>query len=427
MTTLELDQPLGSTALAQITARGRVAGAVGVLGPSFVAAVAYVDPGNFSTNLSAGARFGYRLVWVVVLANLMAMPVQFLSAKVGIVTGRSLPEVCRDQFGRPLLRVLWLQAELVAMATDLAEFVGAAVGLNLLFGVPPLPAGLITAGISMAVLGLQARGYRPFERAIAFLLLIVLAGFVFELSHTGVDVHAASAGLVPGLASGGQAYLAVGILGATMMPHVIYLQSALTSRRITCADDTERRRLLRMERGDVLVALACAGVINVMMLLVAARLFHRQSGPVLDGTLAEAHARFATMLGGGAALAFAVALLASGISSSGVGTYAGQVVMAGFLDIRLPLLLRRTVTMVPALAVLALHLDPTQVLNLSQVLLSFGIPFALVPLIVVARRPQVMGAFVLRGRPLVAMVAIAAVIVTLNGYLVIGQVLQRLA
>ena len=330
MTAVDVALPRSTTTTTSITAKRRVTGAIGLLGPSFVAAIAYVDPGNFSTNLSAGAQFGYRLLWVVVLANVMAMPVQFLSAKVGIVTGKSLPEVCRGEFGRPVLWLLWAQAEVVAMATDLAEFVGAAIGLNLLFGVPALPAGAITAAISLAVLGLQARGYRPFERAIFFLLLVVLAGFVFELFATGVDTSSAAMGLVPGLSSGSQAYLAVGILGATMMPHVIYLHSALTSRRIACHDDDERRRLLRMERIDVVAALATAGFINVSMLLVAARLFHGHGGTSL-GSLAEAHARFASMLGGGAALAFATALLASGVSSSGVGTYAGQVVMNGFL------------------------------------------------------------------------------------------------
>jgi manganese transport protein len=420
MTAVETRMPVVAPTFRQVSARGKVAGAVGVLGPSFVAAIAYVDPGNFSTNLSAGAQFGYRLLWVVILANLMAMPVQYLSAKVGIVTGQSLPEVCRSNFPRPMLWVLWAQAEIIAMATDLAEFVGAAVGLNLLFGVTPLLAGGITAVISMLILGLQARGYRPFERAIAFLLLVVLAGFVFELTHTGVDTHAAAGSLIPGFSSGGQAYLAVGILGATMMPHVIYLHSALTSRRITCADDGERRRLLRLERWDVVVALAAAGFINVTMLLVAAKLFHH-GGASSVGTLAEAHARFASMLGGGAALAFAVALLASGISSSGVGTYAGQVVMSGFLNINIPLVLRRVVTMVPALAVLAWHVDPSRILNLSQVLLSFGIPFALVPLIVVARRHRVMGAFTLGGPTLAVMVSIAVVVVVLNGYLVVEQ------
>jgi manganese transport protein len=417
MTAVDIAVPRPTATLASITAKGRLGRTVGLLGPSFVAAIAYVDPGNFSTNLSAGAQFGYRLLWVVILANAMAIPVQFLSAKVGIVTGRSLPEVCRGEFGRPVLWVLWAEAEIIAMATDLAEFVGAAVGLNLLFGVPALPAGVITAIISLCVLGLQARGYRPFERAIFFLFLIILAGLGFELLNTGVDARAAATGLVPGLSSGSQAYLAVGILGATMMPHVIFLHSALTSRRVSCRSDDERRRVLRMERVDVGAALVTAGFINVSMLLVAARLFHGHVASV--GTLAQAHARFASMLGGAAAVAFATALLASGVSSSGVGTYAGQVVMQGFLNIRIPLLARRVVTMTPALAVLAFHVDPTRVLNLSQVLLSFGIPFALIPLILVARRKHLMGAFALRGPSLVILVGIAAVVLTLNSYLVI--------
>lgn len=411
--------PAPSLTLSGALTRGRVVGPLALLGPAFVAAIAYVDPGNFSTNISAGAQFGYRLVWVVVLANLMAMPVQFLSAKVGIVTGQSLPEVCRGRFPRPVLWGLWLQAELVAMATDLAEFVGAAIGLHLLFGVPPLPAGIITAVAAIAVLGLQQRGHRGFERAIGFLLLVILSGFAYQLFRSGTEVEAIG-GLVPGFDSGDEAFLAVGILGATMMPHVVYLHSALTSRRVGCADDTERRTLLRFERFDVGVALGLAGLINVSMLLVAAKLFHGTGGnPV--GTLVEAHAGLIAVLGGGAGLAFAAALLASGISSSSVGTYAGQVVMNGFINRRMPLLLRRLLTMTPALVVLAIGLDSTKVLNLSQVVLSFGIPFALVPLLLVTRRKDLMGSFASPTWVTAAMVAITTVVVSLNAFLIWHQ------
>lgn len=410
---------LAQTGLSAVLGRGRFIGPAALLGPAFVAAIAYVDPGNFSTNISAGSQFGYRLVWVVVIANLMAMPVQFLSAKVGIVTGQSLPEVCHGRYRRSVLWGLWLQAELVAMATDLAEFVGAAIGLHLLFGVSPLPAGIITAVAAIAVLGLQRRGYRGFERAIGFLLLVVLGGFAYQLFRAGADVAAVS-GLVPGFDSGDEAFLAVGILGATMMPHVVYLHSALTSRRVGCGDDTERRTLLRFERFDVGVALGIAGLINVSMLLVAAKLFHGRAGTSVS-TLIEAHQGLVTILGGGAGLAFAAALLASGISSSSVGTYAGQVVMTGFIDRQIPLLLRRLVTMAPALAVLALGVDSTQVLNLSQVVLSFGIPFALIPLLLVTRRRDIMGSFASPRWVTAAMVAITAVVVGLNGFLIWHQ------
>ena len=376
----------------QVRARGRVRVTVAMFGPAFVAAVAYVDPGNFATNFAAGSQYGYTLVWVLVAANLLAMPVQFLSAKVGIVTGRSLPEACRDRGPRWIRVMLWLQAELVAIATDLAEFVGAAVGLYLLFGIPPLSAGGITAAASFAVLALQARGHRPFERAIWFFLLIIFGGFGYQLLHVGPDASAAAHGLIPSFAGTGSIYLAAGIVGATMMPHVVYLHSALTSRRIHPADDDDRRAMLRFERWDVVVALGTAGLVNLSMLLVAAKVFHGTpgAGEGLEGV----HSDLGAMVGGGAALAFAVALLASGISSSSVGTYAGQAVMAGFLQLRIPLLLRRSVTMIPALVVLAVGIDATQVLTLSQVVLSFGIPFALVPLVLVTRDRAVMGEFV---------------------------------
>ncbi|GAA4840317.1 Nramp family divalent metal transporter [Saccharopolyspora rosea] len=390
-----------------------------MLGPAFIAAIAYVDPGNFSTNIGAGARFGYALVWVVVLANVMAMPVQFLSAKIGVVTGRTLPEVCQDRYPRVVRWGLWVQAEVVAMATDLAEFIGAALGLYLLFGVPMVPAALIMAVVSFALLGLQARGHRPFERAIAGLLLLIIAGFAYELLRIGPEPAGAVAGLLPTLPAG-SAYLAVGIVGATVMPHVVYLHSALTSRRLTCRTDEDRRRVLRFERWDVVIALGLAGLINLSMLLVAAKLFHT-SGRTGVAEIEQAHAGFAQLVGGGAALVFAVALLASGISSSSVGTFAGQVVMAGFVRLRIPLLLRRLITMVPALLVIGAGLSPTAVLDFSQVVLSFGIPFALVPLLLVTRDPAVMGRFANPRWLTGVMAAITAVVVALNLHLLWDQ------
>jgi manganese transport protein len=393
-----------------------VRGVLGLLGPAFVAAVAYIDPGNFATNFSAGAHFGYALVWVVVAANLMAMLVQYLSAKVGVVTGSDLPELCREHFPPIVSRGLWVQAELIAMATDLAEFVGAAVGLNLLFGVPLFPAGAITAVVAFVILTLDQRGHRRFELAIAGLLGIVLLGFAYDLVMVGADPAGIAVGLVPGFVGSESVLLAAGIVGATVMPHVVYLHSALTKRRVFCRDVAELRELLRFQRLDVLVALGVAGGINLAMMFVAASLFHRTGVAGVD-SIEAAHAGLGRLVGGGAALAFAVALLASGLSSSSVGTYAGQVVMQGFIRRRIPLFLRRGLTMLPALIVLALGLPTTDSLIVSQVLLSFGIPFALVPLAMVTRRADIMGLLVNRRITTVAMFCIASTITLLNLFL----------
>ncbi len=408
--------------LAQLRSHGRLRGAAALLGPAFVAAIAYVDPGNFATNFSAGATFAYRLGWVILAANLMAMLVQYLSAKVGVATGKDLPELCRERLPRPVSRALWVQAELVAMATDMAEFVGAAIGLNLLFGTPLLVAGLITAVVAFGILALDQRGYRRFELAIIGLLGIVLLGFAYDL----VAVHPSTAGIAAGLVPrlGGSAYLllTVGIVGATVMPHVVYLHSALTKSRVSCADDGERRQLLRYQRLDVLVALGAAGLINLAMLVVAAALFSHSGGggaaaAVASGSIEAAHADLGRLVGGGAALAFAVALLASGLSASSVGTYAGQVVMQGFIGRSIPLFARRAVTMLPALIVLAAGLPPTASLVLSQVVLSFGIPFALVPLVALTRRRDIMGVLVNRGITTWAAASTAGLIIAMNVYL----------
>jgi manganese transport protein len=402
------------SALEELRSRGRLRGLLALLGPAFVAAVAYVDPGNFATNIAAGARHGYALAWVVVTANAMAMLVQYLSAKAGIATGMDLPELCRTYFRRPVSRGLWVQAEIIAMATDLAEFVGAAIGLNLLFGVPLFPAGLITAVVAFAVLALEQRGHRRFELAITALLLLVLLGFAYDLIAVGAQPGELAAGLVPSFGGGdGGVLLAAGIIGATVMPHVVYLHSALTKARVACRDDGERRELLRFTRADVLIGLGLAGVINLTMLVVAASLFGRTGRSDVD-TIEAAHAGLGQLVGGGAALAFAVALLASGLSSSSVGTYAGQVVMQGFIRRRIPLLLRRGLTMLPALVVLGLGLPPTESLIVSQVVLSFGVPFALVPLALLTRRKDVMGVFVNKPGTTAALSAVAALIIALN-------------
>jgi manganese transport protein len=400
--------------LRSLRSRGRARGVAALLGPAFVAAVAYIDPGNFATNFASGARFGYTLAWVVVLANLMAMLVQYLSAKTGVATGCDLPELCRIHLPRPVSLGLWVQAELIAMATDMAEFIGAAVGLNLLFRVPLLPAGLLTAVVAFGVLALQQRGARRFELAITALLGIVLLGFLYDQVAVGGNAHAAAAGLVPRFAGSGSLLFAVGIVGATVMPHVVYLHSALTKSRVHCRDDAERRELMRFQRLDVVLALGFASLINLSMLFIAAALLHRHGGAA---TIEAAHASLGRVVGGGAALAFAVALLASGLSSSSVGTYAGQVVMQGFIGRRIPLFARRALTMLPALIVLAIGLPITDSLVISQVVLSFGIPFALVPLVLLTRRADVMGALVNRPLTTAAASTIAAAIIAMNAYL----------
>jgi manganese transport protein len=412
--------PASSRHLDDVLARGRLRASLTMLGPAFVAAVAYVDPGNFATNIEGGARFGYLLLWVVVLANLVAMLIQFLSAKLGIVTDRDLPELCRESFAKPVSWALWIQAELMAMATDIAELLGAALGLNLLFGVPLLSAGLIGAVIAFAILELQRRGHRGFELAITALLGLVLIGFLYEALRVGPSVHASLGGLVPNFSGTSSLYLAVGIVGATVMPHAIYLHSALTKGRVRVRDESQRRRVLRFARIDVVIALGLAGVINMAMLVVAAKLFHGHA-VVGSGTIQQAHTQLGHVAGGAAALAFSVALMASGVSSSSVGTYAGQVVMAGFINIRIPVLVRRAVTMIPALVVLALSVSPTSALVASQVALSFGIPFALIPLAILTSKRELMGVHVNGRVTRLAAYAIAALITAMNGFLIVSQ------
>ena len=404
------------SALRHARGRGGIRGVLALLGPAFVAAVAYVDPGNFATNISAGSKFGYLLVWVILVSNLFAMIVQYLSAKTGIATGRNLPELCREHFPRQVTWGLWVQAEIVAIATDLAEFVGAAIALNLLFDIPPFTAGLVTAAVAFGVLGLQTRGYRRFELVIAGLLGVVFGGFVVDLLGVDVDFGAVGAHLVPGFAGTESLLLAVGILGATVMPHVVYLHSALTQGRITPVDDAERRELLAFQRADVVLAMSLAGFINLTMLVVCAARFH-ESGLTDVDTIQGAYSGLDALVGGGAAAAFGVALLASGLSSSSVGTYAGQVVMQGFIDRRIPLFVRRAVTMAPSLVVLAVGLDATDTLVISQVVLSFGIPFALVPMILLTRRADVMGALVNRRATTIAASVIATIVIALNVFL----------
>jgi manganese transport protein len=387
------------------------------LGPAFVAAVAYIDPGNFATNIAGGAKFGYLLLWVILSANLIAMVVQTQSAKLGIATGKNLAEACRETFSRGTSIGLWLQAEVVAMATDIAEVVGAALGLNLLFGIPLFPAGLIAGAGAFAILGLQQMGFRKLEAGITALVGVVVASFVFELFNAHPDGGEIGHHLfVPGFAGTESILLATGIIGATVMPHVVYLHSALTQRRIVGRDDSEKKRILRFEKIDVVIAMSLAGVVNLSMMIVAAALFH-DSGLADIDSIEGAYDGLKSLVSINAATIFGVALLASGFASSSVGTMAGQVVMQGFIRRRIPIFVRRAVTLAPALFVLAIGLDPTDALVASQVVLSFGIPFALVPLLMIASKREVMGSLV-NPRWLTAFAGVlAAMIIGLNVFL----------
>ena len=394
-----------------------------LLGPAFVASVAYVDPGNFATNIAAGSRYGYLLLWVILVANLMGMLIQSMSATLGIATGMSLPEACRVRHRRPTVLGLWVVAEVVAMATDLAEFIGAAIALNLLFGLPLLPAALVTAVGAYAILWVQtSRGFRHMEAVITGLLLVIIVGFVVQVVLAGPSgVGIARGLLIPGFDGTESVLLAAGILGATVMPHVIYLHSALTKPRAAGRGVEERSRLIRFERIDVVIAMAIAGVVNMSMLIVAAAVFHaRGLTHVVD--LAQAHALLGPLLGSAAPVLFALALLASGLSSSSVGTLAGQIVMEGFLQRSIPLWLRRAITMAPAILVIALGANPSRTLIISQVILSFGIPFALIPLILASRDRGLMGRFRMRGRGFAAALVVAALIVGLNVFLLVSAV-----
>jgi manganese transport protein len=407
----------GQVTLAQVQARGRIRAMAGLLGPAFVASVAYVDPGNFATNFAGGAEHGYELAWVIMMANLMAILVQYLTSKAGLATGRSLPELCRQRFGRRANVMLWLQAEVVAMATDLAEFVGAAVGINLIFGIPLLAAGLITGVVAFLILGLEQRGYRRFELAIIALLALVGLGFVYLFFAAGGQHYSQlAAGLLPRPGGGDTLGLTVGIIGATVMPHAIYLHSALHTNRVHAAGPRERRTLLAYNTWDCIIGLGLAGLVNLAMLCIAAALFHK---PGLTGIsdLGPVHAELATLAGGGAALAFGVALMASGLSSSSLGTYAGQVVMAGFMNWRIPLLARRALTMAPSLIVLALAVNTTQALVYSQIILSFGIPFALIPLLLITGDHRIMTDMPNRRVTSILMLLTTVIITGLNLYL----------
>ena len=397
--------------------KGKLAKLLPFLGPAFIASVAYVDPGNFATNIQGGAQFGYLLLWVIVASNLMAMLVQSLSAKLGIATGMNLAEQCRAHFPRPVVVFMWVLMELVAMATDLAEFLGAAVGFNLLFGIPLWIAGILTAITTVLILGLERYGFRPLEAVITALVGVVATSYLVETILDKPDwSHVLTHAVVPRFSGPESVLLAAGILGATVMPHAIFLHSALTQNRIVVREPALLRRLFRFEVVDVLIAMTIASMVNAAMLIMAASTFYNQ-GLTSVGTLQEAHRTLEPLLGKAASVVFAISLLASGLSSSSVGTMAGQVIMQGFLHRYIPPWIRRLATMLPSLIVIAIGLDPTRTLVISQVVLSFGLPFAIIPLVMFTRRRDVMGVLV-NGRLTTLLASlVAALIVALNIYL----------
>ena len=393
------------------------------LGPAFIAAIAYVDPGNFATNIASGSKYGYLLLWVILVSNLMAMLIQTMSAKLGIATGDNLAELSAERFSDPVRIFLWLQAEAVAMACDLAEFVGAALGFHLLFGLPLLPAGLLTGVVVFAILAAELRGVRHLEAVIATHVGVILAGFVFQMFFADPDGSAIVKGLLtPQFAGAESVLLAAGILGATVMPHVIYLHSSLTQRRVVGANESERKRIFRFEQIDVVIAMTIAGLVNMAMLVMAAGVFHSR-GLTEIGDIDEAYRGLGTIVGHHADAIFGIALLASGLASSSVGTLAGQVVMQGYIKRQIPLFLRRIITMAPSLVILAIGVNPSSALIVSQIALSFGIPFALIPLVMFCRDRELMGDLVNRRGTNIAAYLVVGVIVSLNVFLIYQTVL----
>jgi manganese transport protein len=384
------------------------------LGPAFIASIAYIDPGNFATNISAGAQFGYALLWVILLANLMAMLIQGLAAKLGIATGMNLAELCRARFPRWVCYFLWITQEVTAMATDLAEFLGAAIGINLLTGIPLLGAALITGVGVFAILALQGNGFRGLEAFIGGCALVIALCYIVETVLARPDwgqvvYHT----VIPSLPGNEAVLLAVGIIGATVMPHVIYVHSNLMQARVVPASEDEARRVFGFEKIDVVIAMGLAGVVNMAMLFMAATVFH-ETGHSDIATISSAYETLTPLLGGTAAVVFGISLLVSGVGSSHVGTIAGQVVMQGFVNFRIPIGIRRVVTMLPALAAIYLGLDPTRTLVLSQVVLSFTLPFPVITLILFTRDPALMGKLVNRSTTTLLASLCGVLIVLLN-------------
>ncbi len=395
------------------------------MGPAFIASIAYMDPGNFATNIQGGAQFGYTLLWVILITNLMAMLIQSLSAKLGIASGRNLAELCREYFPRPVVMGMWVLMEIVAMATDLAEFLGAALGFYLLFGIPLWIAAILTAIVTFAILGLERYGFRPLEAVITAMIGIISLSYIIETILGHPDwLQVADHTFIPQFSGPESVVLAAGILGATVMPHVIFLHSSLTQRRIVVRTPAQLRKLFRFELIDVVVAMAVAGAINAAMLIMSAATFYSH-GQTSVGTIQQAHQTLQPLLGKASGIFFALALLASGLSSTSVGTMAGQVIMQGFLHWHIPVWIRRLATMLPAFVVIVLGLDPTRTLVISQVVLSFGLPFAVIPLIMFTSRRKVMKGLVNRTTTTFVACLVAALIVILNIYLLLQLIMGR--
>ncbi len=405
-------------ALSGTSRKGMISKLIPFIGPAFIASVAYVDPGNFATNIQGGSGFGYTLLWVIVASNLMAMLLQTLSAKLGIASGANLAEHCRYRFKKPVVYGMWGLMELVAMATDLAEFLGAAIGFNLLFGFPLIIGGLLTAVCTFLILGLERYGFRPLEIAITTMVSVIAVSYIIETILDRPDwkvllYHS----VVPQFAGSESILLAAGILGATVMPHAIFLHSALTQQRIVVREPEKLRRLFGYEVLDVTIAMGIASLVNMAMLVMAAATFYRQ-GLTNIATIQDAYLTLQPLLGKAAGWIFAISLLAAGLSSSTVGTSAGQVMMQGFLKRHIPVWVRRSITILPSLVVIALGLDPTRTLVISQVVLSFGLPFAIIPLIMFTSNGELMGVLVNRKLTTVVASLMASLIIILNLYLI---------
>jgi manganese transport protein len=387
-------------------------------GPAVVASIAYVDPGNFATNIQAGAKYGYGLLWVVLLANLIAMLFQALSAKLGIVTGRNLAELCREQFPRPVVYAMWVASEIAAMATDLAEFLGGAIGLSLLFQMPLFAGMVVTAVVTYAILLFDRYGFRPLELIIGSMVGVIALCYLIEMFVAPVDWVAAGVHtFVPQIADAQALLLAVGIIGATVMPHAVYLHSGLTQARMPVRNDADRRRVLRYSNQEVIIALCVAGLVNIAMLMMASSAFHAGHPEVAE--IETAYHTLTPLLGIGAAGVFLLSLIASGVSASAVGTMAGQMIMQSFVGFRIPIWLRRAVTMVPAFAVVAAGVNSTSALVFSQVVLSIALPLPMISLLIFTRRPDIMGAFVNSRLTQLAAAIGATVVLLLNVVLIL--------
>lgn len=393
------------------------------LGPAFIAAVAYLDPGNFATNITAGSTYGYMLLWVIAASNLMAVLIQTLSAKLGIATGKNLPEVARSRFPKGVSIFLWVQSELVIIATDLAEFIGAALGLYLLFDIPMLPAAIITAIGSFAILELQRRGFRTLEAGIGGMVLIVVLAFAFQVILAKPDMGAVALGIITPKFDGVESVLlAAGILGATVMPHAIYLHSSLTQNRVVGQNDAEKKRIFKFEFIDIVIAMILAGAVNMAMVIISAALFFKNGLVVQDLTVA--FHKFGELVGPVASISFGLALLIAGLSSASVGTMAGDVVMQGFIQKRIPLYLRRAITTIPPLVIIIAGIDATKALVVSQVVLSFGIAFALIPLILFTSNKSIMGVLVNHRITTILGWIITGIVVSLNLFLIVQMVIK---